>query len=154
MDDYSEGGGEPSSPASYLYSAVIFVLVGILFIFTSIWVWISTSTPFLAKIILPLFALLCIYASIARFRKFLNSISEDRDRETKWERIIDIHPKRVFDLVSLALFIAGFIILFPIVNLPDEILGLSRFNLGFLLIGSSILVGLSWRAVDWYNRRK
>ena len=67
---------------------------------------------------------------------------------------MDIHPKRVFDLVSGALFIAGFVIIFFNFNLPDEILGLSEGNLSFLLIGSSFLVRFGWRAVDWYNRRK
>ena len=65
---------------------------------------------------------------------------------------MDIHPKHVFSFVSAALFFAAFIFAFL---LPDEmmILGLSKINWVFLLIGSSFLVRFGWKVVEWFRRR-
>ena len=65
---------------------------------------------------------------------------------------MDIHPKRVFDLVSGALFFAGFILAFFQENLPEKILGLQKIYWIFLLFGSSVLVRFGWRVVAYFRR--
>lgn len=65
---------------------------------------------------------------------------------------MDIHPKRVFDLVAGALLFAGFILVFFQEELPDMILGLQKIYWIFLLFGGSVLVRFGWRIVAYFRR--
>jgi len=66
---------------------------------------------------------------------------------------MDIHPKRVFDLVSGGLILAGFLLIIFQEDLPDKILDLQKNYWIYLLIVSSFLVRYGWRVVEWFRRR-